>query len=155
MTKKIKSFTVDEDAYNSLVKLFKDAGTDVSVSMFVNNCLQQLSELLNKANKKLKGSKAYTVPLPFIIKSIVESEDILGAGKDWPDDLPEKLEFMLGDWQNDYDAQKKKVPVEFYPFIKSGLYLLSPNKKYLIEKKTGNKYVSLGKNKLVPIDNDK
>jgi len=151
MAKDIKSFTVDGGVYNSLVKIFKASGVNVSLSLFVNNCLKELSELLKDVDKEIKGSKEHTVPMSFIIKSIVENEDILGVSKEWPAELPEKLEFMLNDWQEDYDAQQKKIPVSFFKYLKSGSYVLSPNKKYLIEKKTGKKFITMGSS-LVPID---
>ena len=152
MIKKIKSFTVEEDAYDSLVRRFKESGTDVSVSLFVNNCLRELSKLLERVEKELKESKEYTVIMSFIIKSIVDGKDILGVGKDWPNDLPEKIDYLLHDWQEDYDAYEKKIPIEFYTYLTTGLYILSPNKKYLIEKKTGKKFVPVSKHRLAPID---
>jgi hypothetical protein len=152
MAKAIKSFTVDGNVYNALVKTFKASGAEVSLSLFVNNCLEELFELLKKVDKKLKERKDHTVTMSFIIKSIVESKDILGVGKDWPDDLPEKIDLMLHDWQEDYDAHGKKVPIEFYSYLKTGLYILSPNKKYLIEKKTGKKFLPVSKHKLASID---
>ena len=84
MTKKIKSFTVDEDAYNSLVRIFKESGADVSVSLFVNNCLKELSVILADVAGELAEPGKFSVPLSFIIKSLVESNDILGIGRNIP-----------------------------------------------------------------------
>lgn len=151
MVKAVKSFTVEGDVYNSLVKIFKESGVDVSLSLFVNNCLRELSELLKMIKKEIKERKGYSVPMSFIIKSIVESNDILGVSKDWPDELPERFEFMLHDWKDDYEAQQKKIPKEFYRFVQGGLFVLSPNKKYIIEKETGKKFITMGSS-LVPVD---
>jgi aminopeptidase C len=151
MVKDVKSFTVEGDAYNLLVKKYKESGVDVSLSLFVNNCLRELSELLKMIKKEIKEGKGYSVPLSFIIKSIVESNDILVVSKDWPDELPERFEFMMQDWQDDYEAQKRKIPKEFYRFVQGGSFVLSPNKKYIIEKKTGKKFITMGSS-LVPID---
>jgi hypothetical protein len=152
MAKAIKSFTVDGDIYNDLVKMFKVSDAKVSLSLFVNNCLKELGGLLKKVDKELKENKDYTVTMSFIIKSIVESKDILGVGKDWPNDLPEKIDYLLHDWQEDYEAYEKKIPIEFYTYLTTGLYILSPNKKYLIEKKTGKKFLPVSKHRLAPLD---
>jgi len=152
MIKKIKSFTVDEAVYNLVVKKFKGSGAEVSVSMFVTNCLEELAEILERVETKLKGAKEYTVPMSFIIKLIVKNNDILGFKKDWLEGPPDNLEFILDDWQTEYEAMQKKIPVEFYPYVESGLYSLSVNKKYLIEKKTGERYIAVGKKRLVLID---
>ena len=151
MAKKIKSFTVEEDVYSSLVRVFKETGSDASVSLFISNCLTELLSFLEKVQKERKESK-FTVPMSFIIDSIVKSKDILGFYRDWPEELPDKTEFMLMEWQDDYEAKEKKIPVEFYQYIKSGLYVFSPNKKYLIEKKSGKRYMPVGRNRLVPLD---
>ncbi|MCL5024730.1 MAG: hypothetical protein M1497_15455 [Nitrospirae bacterium] len=123
----------------------------MSLSMFVNNCIEALADLLEKIEKERKASKEYTVPMSFIIKSLVESEDILGVYRDWPEELPDKLEFMLQDWQDEYEAKQSRIPAEFIPYMKSGLYILSPNKKYLIEKNTGERYIIGGKRTLIPL----
>ena len=153
MKKQTKSFTVDGDSYNSLASVFKKAKTDVSISMFIDRCLNGLSDYLQEVEIQLKGSKTYTVPMSYIIKRVIEDKDILGFYKDWP--FPEnpkgKVEFMIMGWQEDYEAIQRKIPVEFYPYLKSGLYMLSPDKKNLIEKKTGEKYIVVGKS-LVPFN---
>ena len=152
MVKKIKSFTVEEDAYDALVRIFKESGTDASVSLFVNKCLKELSVILENVDKELKQSKQYTVPMSFIIKSIVESNEILGIGKDIPDESESKFELMLREWHEEYEAKQQNIPVEFIPLIKGGLYSLSPNKRYLIEKETGKRYISGGKGQLMCVD---
>jgi hypothetical protein len=152
MVKKIKSFTVDGDAYDLLVRLFKAAGVEVSVSMFVNNCLEELSNILSSVDKLRTQSKEYTVPMSFIIRSIVKDNEILGIGKDIPYDWEDKYELVLHGWQEEYEAQQQKIPVEFIPLLKGGLYSLSSNKRYLIEKKTGKRYISGGRGSLIAVD---
>ncbi len=150
MVKKLKSFTVDGEAYDSLVRLFKASGVDVSVSMFVNNCLKELSVILENMDRLLTKPEEYSVPMSFIIKSIVESKEIIGIGKDIPYDGNEKYGLMLHDWQEEYEAQQQKIPVEFIPLLKGGLYSLS-NRRYLIENKTGKRYISGGRGRLIEV----
>lgn len=152
MVKKIKSFTVDGDAYDSLVRLFKASGAAVSVSMFVNNCLKEVSNILRNVDRLRTQSKEYTVPMSFIIRSIVESEEILGVGKDIPFDSETKVELLLHEWQEEYEALQQKIPVEFIPLLKSGLYSLSPSKRYVIEKESGKRYISGGKGRIIAVD---
>ena len=45
-TKKIKTFTVDEDIYNALVSMFKEYGADVSISYYLDGCLKDLLKYL-------------------------------------------------------------------------------------------------------------
>ena len=153
MIKQTKSFTVDGDSYSYLSSVFKKAKTDVSISMFIDKCLSELSDYLQKIENLLKGSKTYTVPMSYVIKRIIEDKDILGLYKDWPfpQDPEDKVEFMIMGWQEDYETIQRKIPVEFYSYLKSGLYMLSPDKKNLIKKKTGEKYIVVGKS-LVPFN---
>ena len=155
MTKKIKSFTVDEDAYNSLVRIFKESGADVSVSLFVNNCLKELSVILADVAEELAEPAKFSVPMSFIIKSLVESNDILGIGRNIPEDFQDAgfVSLLVG-WQEEYEARQSGIPVEFVPLIKTGLYNLSPD-RYLIERATGMRYISGGKGKLIPVNNPK
>jgi len=155
MVKKIKSFTVEEDVYDALVKIFKDSGTDASVSLFVNKCLKELSVILENVDKVLGESKQYTVPMSYVIKSIVERNEILGIGKDIPDEFESKFELMIREWQEEYEAKQQNIPVEFIPLIKGGLFSLSPNKRAVIEKKTGKRYISGGRGQLICVDSPK
>jgi len=152
MVKKIKSFTVEEDAYDALVRIFKESGTDASVSLFVNKCLKELSVILENVDKELKQSKQYTVPMSFIIKSIVESNEILGIGKDIPDESESKFELMLREWHEEYEAKQQNIPPVFIPLIKGGLFVLSPTKEFIIEKKTGKRFISSGKGQIMCVD---
>lgn len=150
MAKKIKTFNVDEGIYNSLVKMFKRYNVDVSLSSYVNGCLNTLLVNLKDLEEGLRhvtiSGKKLSVPMSFIINSIVANK---GVPKDYDDDEADYAymkEFVLTteleDWQYDYDSQKRKIPVQFMRLLASELYDLSPDKKYLIEKKTGKKYIA-------------
>lgn len=149
MSKKVKGFNVDEDIYNSLLKIFKTYDVNVSLSSYVNDRLKEFLRGLQWIEKGLESctmdGKKYTVPMSFIIKSMA-----LGKGQtDYENDTFEGEEEIalfaeLEEWQNDYDAQRRKIPVSFITFLRdsSDSYELSPDKKYLINKKTGEKYIA-------------
>ena len=48
----------------------------MSVSLFVNNCLKQQTMILADVAGELPEPGNFSVPLSFIIKSLVESNDI-------------------------------------------------------------------------------
>jgi len=61
--------------------------------------------------------------------------------------------FELRDWQDDYESQRRRIPVVFVQMLKGGLYELSPDKRYLIEKETGKKYVAgRTRNDIIPVE---
>lgn len=154
MAKKIKTFTVDENVYNSVVKLFKKSGAEVSVSLFINNCLEELLVLLQEVDREIKNAPEYTVPLSFIIKSIIDRNNILGIGQDIPEDI--RMDILLQFWQEEYESKQKKIPYQLYKHIAgNSVYMLSPDKKYLINKITGESYIPVGENRLVRIGEGK
>jgi hypothetical protein len=67
MAKKIKTFTVDEGIYNGLIAKFKENKVEVSVSLYLNNCLKDLLRYLEFIEKELRRA-GYTVPMNFVIK---------------------------------------------------------------------------------------
>jgi hypothetical protein len=72
--KKIKTFSVDEEIYNSLVSMLKESGVEVSLSYFVDKCLKGLYNQLKDIEKERQESDAGVVPMSFYINSIVRSE---------------------------------------------------------------------------------
>jgi hypothetical protein len=148
MSKKVKGFNVDEDTYKSLIAIFKKYNVNASLSAYVNDRLKGLLTSLQEIERGLRDYEKFTVPMSFIINSILTAKDEIeyerealeGVSKD---DMKEGILFTeLRDWQNDYESQRRKIPVPFLEFLSSGLYELSPDKKYLIEKKTGKKYIA-------------
>ena len=84
--KKIKTFSVDEEIYSSLVSMIKESGAEVSLSYFVDKCLKGLYNQLKNIEKERQDSDAGVVPMSFYINSIVRSELISAF------DLQETLE---------------------------------------------------------------
>jgi hypothetical protein len=141
MAKKIKSFTVDEDTYNALIQMFKKYEVDVSISSYVNSCLKQLLEGLQETEQYLKEGKGYSVPMSYIINEIVTSKAIMpDYDKDWPEEMPPRLEVELDQWQDEYDAKRKKLPIGLYKLTKDSSFTLSDDKNYAISKVTGQKF---------------
>lgn len=144
MAKKIKSFTVDEDIYNALVAKFKGSKVEVSVSLYLNNCLKDLLRYLEFMEKELK-SAGYTVPMSFVIKEMVEASHIHipGEGRQ-PEDAIQELQMNLLEWQDDYEADQKGIPRELYPHVRpGGLFVLSPDKRYVIHRELGKKFIPI------------
>jgi hypothetical protein len=154
MVKKIKSFTVDGDAYDSLVRIFKESRADVSVSLFVNNCIKELSVILADIGEQLASPSNFSVPMSFVIKSMVESNDILGIDRTTPKEYKDSASaIMLLGLQEEYEMRQGWIPAQFVPLIKSGEYFLCRDRRYVIEKETGIRYMSGGKGSLIAVDN--
>jgi hypothetical protein len=151
--KKVRSFTVEGNSYEELARIFKESGTDVSLSNFVSKCLKELSILLKDVERARK-EKGFDVPMAYVIKSIVGRNDLFGFYGGLPPELVDvqNLDAMLDLWEYEYEASHQKVPAEFLPFIKRGSHILAPNRKYLIDKKTGRKVVPISNHKLVDVD---
>jgi hypothetical protein len=50
-------------------------------------------------------------------------------------------EYEADEYQIKYEAEKKSIPLRFYSWMFTGKFRLSPDKKYLVNVKTGRKYV--------------
>lgn len=149
--RKIKTFNVDEDVYNGLLATFRKYEVNASLSSFVNNCLSELLDHLQDVETVKQKYPESKLPMSFVIsemtKSLQKKKSLLlvlfEAGhteKEMQEHLEEEL---LTRWEDDYEAQKLGVPIEMYSYIKSGGYILGPNKQYLIAEKTGKKYIAI------------
>ncbi len=171
MPKKIKSFTVDEEVYNSLVSMFQRYKTGVSVSLYINKMLQRLLNDLKELEDALNKS-SLTVTMDYIINKIVTgiNEKKLEYPQTWNDRIKEKEEAEtrlgemisvtspldeLGEWQTQYDAEKKGIPYELYKYTTDGTMELSGDKRYLILKMTGERFFPIGGRLMKLVDENK
>lgn len=160
MSKKVKGFNVDDKVYNSLIKIFRKYNVKVSLSAYVNDRLTGLLGDLQDVERTLRDNKEFTVPMSFIIDSILtakeqtEYEDLEGVSRE---DLRETTLYTeLQEWQYDYDSRRRKIPVPFLRYLGlPDIYELSSDKKYLIEKETGKRYIA-GKtrNTIIPVKDE-
>lgn len=153
MAKKIKSFTVDEDIYNRLVSMFKKYGAETSISMYLNNEVKWILERLEDLEKGIKEMNC-SIPMSYIIDKTVRNSDRSGklAREPYQEEVPvSELELALEDWQKSYDADQKGIPYEYYDWVQMGNYVLSKDKKFLIEKATGKRYISQGGSALLEV----
>jgi hypothetical protein len=153
MAKKIKSFTVDEDAYNRLVSIFKQSGAETSISMYLNNQVKWLVEHLEDLQKGIDEMK-YSVPMSYVIDRIVNDSEKSGRMSREPYDEKasvSELEMALNDWEDDYDADQKGIPYEYYRWLQNSNYMLSNDKRFLIDKETGKKYISTSRSTLMEV----
>jgi hypothetical protein len=166
MPKKLKSFTLDEEIYDSLVSMFKRYKARVSISLYINEILKRLLADLKALEDNLQGSSR-SVPMDYVIHKMVNEVgkhrtrflEELKYPEGWEDRLGEKIrteveryEMMVETWPMDelddlqvhYDAEKSGIPYELYKYTIDGWYGLSSDKRYLIEKKTGERYFPVG-----------
>jgi hypothetical protein len=151
MAKKIKSFTTDEDVYNRLVTMFKEYGAESSISMYLNN---KLKDLLNNLEFLEKGfrDENISVPMSFVIDELVKKSEGIPSMV-WTD-AEEKETYLtpIEYWKDSYEAFKKGIPLEYYGWLEGNSnFELSKDKKFLIDKETGQKYISDGASKLMVV----
>lgn len=138
MAKKIKSFTVDEEIYNRLVSMFKKYGAKTSISLYLNNKLEEMLAYLEEIEQAKRGNKS-TVPMSFVIDEMVRRHRERSSSET---DMEEVQVGLLFEVENDYIADQKGIPREFYIHLLSDKFVLSRDKKFIIEKETGKKYIS-------------
>jgi len=146
MAKKIKSFTVDEDIYNRLVKMFKKYKAETSISMYLNNEIKYLLEQLEDLEEGIKEWN-YTIPMSYIIDTMVKDSARSGRiskeinESKYP--ISDRERQLTEYWGKSYEAEKQGIPFEYFDYVKNGDWMLSKDKKFIINKKTGDKYCYL------------
>ena len=137
MAKKIKSFTIDEDAYNDMVRMFKQYDVDVSVSLYVDGCIKALISELKKLEAVYKGVKPKPeVPFLYIINSLVFRRGLRQKEYEISDDEVDSLMYNVLSWDEEYKAEKRGYTKFMYQILQSGSKL-SKDKKYVLNKKSG------------------
>lgn len=147
MPKAIKSFTVDEKMYSGLVAMIKKHKADVSISLLLNNYIKDLYEYLVLMEEEFKSSDKYTVPMKYVIDCTKNWHITNKPNKEIDEEINpylSEMEEVLDSWQNGYEADQKGIPIEYYEYVKDGGFKLSPDKKYVIHIRTGDKYVWIG-----------
>jgi len=137
--KKIKTFSVDEDVYNELVLMFKENQAESSLSFYVDNSLKIFLHSIKRLFLE-KKKDTYTVPMSFIIDSMVRSKYLTSIDVIEPEDSVEAAKMEMKEWQNRYEAQNTSIPYKYYTVIKTGKFALSPDKKYVVKIETGQKF---------------
>ncbi|HAC15276.1 MAG TPA: hypothetical protein DCE78_04945 [Bacteroidetes bacterium] len=142
MAKKIKSFTADEEIYNKIVSMFRQYKAETSISMYLNNSLKRLLSCLENIEKGINEMN-YSIPMSFVIDDIVKNAgywEIVSAEYEEEDQVESPLELILNEIKNDYEADQKGIPRELYRWLEMG-YEISRDKKFLILKRTGEKFI--------------
>jgi len=139
-TKKIKSFTVDEETYNSLIAMFRKYNVNVSISQFVDGCLKELIAHLQGLEETIKLNKEFQVKglLTRSIDNIVNSKD--GRGYD----SVEANMFLIGELEERLyeigEKEKKHSKLLLQLTRKGGACELSKDNKSIVNKSTGERY---------------
>jgi hypothetical protein len=145
MSKKIKSFNVDDEVYKKLISIFKKYKAETSISMFINNELKALLHYIEQIQEGMKDTD-YSFPISFVINEAVKGEITLrhlSFEPDTEDDQLPEIEWELRNLEEFYEADKAGIPREFYRWYKIGGYVLSKDKKFLIDKE-GRKFIVRG-----------
>jgi hypothetical protein len=151
MAKKIKSFTVDGETYAELISMFKKYKADVSLSYQVDRCLKNLLKELKDMEEGHQRGK-FTVPMSYVIGEMMKPT--LPELEEVPDDFyvpeddneisPEEIiDHTLQDFEETYEAERRRIPRNIYRFVRRG-YELTRDRKYLIHKTLGTKLVIEG-----------
>ena len=136
----IKTFSVNADTYNELIAMFKKHEVNVSLSSYVDSCLKGLKNSLKRIESVLEAnSKAYSVPMSYVIEETVRGSSLEAKGNTEDEDTI--IFDVVNRWQEEYESRTKKVPANIYRFIKTGQFELSKDKKSLTNKNTGEKYI--------------
>ena len=188
MAKKVKSFNVDEGAYNSMVALLKEYGTEASISSLLDKCLKELLNYFKTMEGELSDLDGRREIMRFIIDRKARSTLIHTPDKNRPGEgepganrmLTKTIEpqilqaVMMGStgrevdepmreigeteldeeiryWRDEYEAEEKKLSRAFVKHLRSGEFVLSSDRTYLIEKETGKRYVDFIPNYIVEI----
>ncbi|MDD5009606.1 MAG: hypothetical protein PHU49_13130 [Syntrophorhabdaceae bacterium] len=108
MAKKIKSFTVDEEIYNSLINKFKDRNIETSISFLLNKHLKELLDYIEAIEEELKKSKEHTVPVSFIINSLGDLPNFDVFKQQGKSEKRKLLKENIEKWQKKYDEEKEE-----------------------------------------------
>lgn len=138
MVKKIKSFTVDEEIYKALLKMFKKYKVDVSLSAYVDGSLKELLLYLEECESIIEshvGLKEYKGLMGQMVGKVVFREKRIS------DDHITNLIDMLHEEEQEIEARNRNFTLHLYQFIRgSSIYKLSEDKKFMINKKTGERF---------------
>lgn len=160
MAKKVKSFTVNEEAYNRLISMFKKYKAETSISEFLNNELERLLIFFEDIEKGIEEMN-YSIPMQFVIDDAVrcsKKSNHLSSEPEENGDLS-SLEKNIQYIEECYEADQKGIPREFYRWLRDNdNFKLSEDKKFIIDKKQGLKFVVSNRGSLLSvseIDNNK
>jgi hypothetical protein len=134
---RIKTFSVNADTYNELIAMFKKYEVNVSLSSYVDSCLRNLNDGLKKIESVLVDNKIYSVPMSYVIEETVRGNNLTSENNIDEDEI---IYEVVNSWQEEYEARKRKIPVNILRFIKTGIFELSKDKKTLTNKETGEIY---------------
>lgn len=187
MAKKVKSFNVDEAAYNSMIALLKEYEAEASISSFLDKYLRELLAYFKTLEGELSDHEEYKDIMRFIIDAKATSPLVQIPDKETPGEGevgtnrittrtlepqvfnavameggPEneteisdidvsELDEEVHYWRDEYEASKKRLSRAFVKHLRTGKFALSTDRRYLIEKETGKRYIDFAPNYIVEI----
>lgn len=120
MTKKVKSFTVDEEAYNALGAMFKEYGAESSISSCLDKHIKELLEYFRALGGGLGRLSEHNVPMSFVIDSFLKAPVVDRVERE-ANGEPIRVSVLkeLDRWQDAYDEEMRK---NIQLTLDSGLY---------------------------------
>lgn len=116
MAKAIKSFTVNKEAYDSLINKFRDKNIEISLSHLLNKYIKELLDYIETIEEELKKSKEYTVPVSFIINSLGDLPNFDVFKQQGESEKRKLLKENIDKWQKKYNEEKEeKTPLTLNP----------------------------------------
>ena len=112
MAKKVKSFTMDEEPYEALFKMFKENYVDVSISYFLNKAIKELLVYLQGIQEEVKRS-GLKVPMSYIIETAARGTLFKTLDQESAEGMSESpLQREAREYQRKYDLHIGKNPQE-------------------------------------------
>jgi len=148
MTKKVKSFAVDEEIYEAVFSMFKQNYVDVNISYCLNKYLKELLYYFRAIEGELKKSSELDVPMSFIIESVAR-EPLFSFLESTPapgmDESPSQIK--VKEFQRKYDTEIKKYPEQAGKYNINAIDGNVPSSKFLkaIVKSVIEELTTLGK----------
>lgn len=190
MAKKVKSFNVDEETYDSLVSFFRKYKSSVSLSSFIEQRIGDLLRYLRGMEATLKGAEEFEEVMRYVIEQtvresfvrmpssiyleevnvhLVRGEPTI-VGLTYVEEEPERKGEAVGCtiemgqeidtekeaeyWKDEYEAMKKGISRAFVRFLRTGNYTLARDKRFLMEKETGERYVNFPPSHIIRVAKD-
>jgi hypothetical protein len=184
MPKKIKSFNVDLEMYNSLAAMLKKYDSELSISYLVDKSLRELCAYFKTMEAAILDTDQKNDLMAFIIRRMGKTTALHTPAKDIPGQseglssyntkqiepgvLPyigqekteerkpssvsiSELDEEIAYWQDEWEGHHRNLSRAFVRHLKTGRFALSADKKYLIEKRNGKKYVDFIPNYIVEV----
>ena len=121
MAKKVKSFALEQEPYESISLKFKENYVDVTISYCFNKYIKELLEYLEVVEKAIKES-GRPIPMAFVIETVTRGPIFKVLEQEpRPGEAESSLQTELDELQKKYDVHIKRNPAAAIDFAKAKL----------------------------------